>query len=215
MPRKSRPRRPASPEAEVESPPRIIGGRLRGTRIPYTGDRRTRPMKERVRENVFNLLGDGVPGMLALDLFAGTGALGLEAISRGAPRAVFIERHFPTCRTLRDCLAALELEERCRVLAGDTFYWYPRLLGDVESSEEPFETSLPWLIFCAPPYDLYVEAAEPMDTLLNRFAEAAPLGSRLVVESDNRYDQARLPASLTWNHRSYEPAEIAIGVKRE
>ena len=87
-----------------ESPPgretvglRIVGGKLRGRPLAYSGDQRTRPMKDRVREAVFNLLGPAVVGSHAIDLFAGTGALGLEAISRGAVRATFLERHLPTC----------------------------------------------------------------------------------------------------------------------
>src|SRR6185369_13778531 len=77
---------------------RIIGGKLRGRKLQYSGDLRTRPMKDRVREAVFNLLGPGVKGSHAIDLFAGTGALGLEAISRGAAQATLIERHLPTSR---------------------------------------------------------------------------------------------------------------------
>src|SRR5947207_6491605 len=75
---------------------RIIGGSLRGRKISYSGEVRTRPMKDRVREAVFNLLGAQVAGTQAIDLFAGTGALGLEALSRGAAQATFIDRHLPT-----------------------------------------------------------------------------------------------------------------------
>src|ERR1041384_3149877 len=83
---------PSSPASEL----RIIGGDMRGRKIGYHGDPRTRPMKDRVREAVFNLVESD--GVYAIDLFAGTGALGLEAISRGASGALFIERHFPTAR---------------------------------------------------------------------------------------------------------------------
>ena len=62
---------------------RIIGGKFRGRKLEYSGDPRTRPMKDRVREALFNLLGHGVEGKVAIDLFAGTGALALEALSRG------------------------------------------------------------------------------------------------------------------------------------
>src|SRR5271165_4697735 len=75
---------------------RIIGGKFRRRKLEYSGDLRTRPMKDRVREALFNLLGTAVEGKLAIDLFAGTGALALEAISREATRAIFIERHQPT-----------------------------------------------------------------------------------------------------------------------
>ena len=65
---------------------RIVGGRFRGRKLLYSGDFRTRPMKDRLREAVFNLVGPAVAGMHAIDLFGGTGALGLEALSRGAAR---------------------------------------------------------------------------------------------------------------------------------
>src|SRR5687768_13415002 len=75
---------------------RIVGGKFRHRLIEYSGDERTRPMKDRVREAVFNLIGPRVVGKRAIDLFAGTGAIGLEALSRGASHAVLLERHFPT-----------------------------------------------------------------------------------------------------------------------
>jgi len=79
---------------------RIIGGSFRGRKLEYSGDLRTRPMKDRVREALFNLLSNAVKGKVAIDLFAGTGALALEALSRGASRAVFIERHRPTAQAI-------------------------------------------------------------------------------------------------------------------
>ena len=83
----ARPRRPAPPEAD--QPPRIVGGTLRGRRLAHRPGGPTRPMKDRVRETLFDLIGDRVRGAIAIDLFAGTGALGFEAISRGAARAIF------------------------------------------------------------------------------------------------------------------------------
>ena len=94
------------------TPPRIIGGQLRGKKLFYSGDDRTRPMKDRVREAVFNLLGPAVVGKHALDLFAGTGALGFEALSRGAAAATFVERHFPTADHLRQTAASLGVADR-------------------------------------------------------------------------------------------------------
>src|SRR6186713_2214397 len=96
--------RPRSGDArEPDSPVvglRIIGGTLRHRKLQYSGDLRTRPMKDRVREAVFNLLGPQIKGTHAIDLFAGTGALGLEAVSRGASRATLIERHLPTAKLI-------------------------------------------------------------------------------------------------------------------
>src|SRR5688500_4898978 len=151
MTAKRRPRSPSSASRPDPTPAgsadlRIIGGRLRGRKIIYAGDPRTRPMKDRVREAVFNLVGPSVAGKLAVDLFAGTGALGLEAISRGAARAAFIERHFPTAALIRRNAEQLGVSEQCEVVPGDTFVWgrRPAQWGDQ-----------PWLVFCSPPFDLY------------------------------------------------------------
>src|SRR5262245_15225985 len=100
---------------------RIIGGSLRGRKLSYSGDLRTRPMKDRVREAVFNLLGTQVEASHAIDLFAGTGALGLEAISRGAARATFIERHLPTAKQIEENALALGIRDRVAVVFGDAF----------------------------------------------------------------------------------------------
>ena len=70
---------------------RIIAGQFRGRKLLYAVDPRTRPMKDRVRQALFNRLGPAVQGKVAIDLFAGTGALGFEALSRGAARAVLVE----------------------------------------------------------------------------------------------------------------------------
>ena len=80
-------------------------------------------MKDRVREAVFNLLGVQVAGTHAIDLFAGTGALGLEAISRGAIQATFIERHLPTAKLIEQNAAALGIDDRVQVVFGDAFGW--------------------------------------------------------------------------------------------
>src|SRR4029077_10034324 len=88
---------------------RIIGGRFRGRKLAYSGDVRTRPMKDRVREALFNLLGRAVAGKTVIDLFAGTGALALEALSRGASRAVVIEMHRPTARLIVQNAASLAI----------------------------------------------------------------------------------------------------------
>src|ERR1041384_2997332 len=79
---------------------RIIGGTFRGRRLQYHGDPVVRPMKHRTREAIFNLVSTECAGRHAIDLFAGTGALGLEALSRGAASATFIEKHVPWARVV-------------------------------------------------------------------------------------------------------------------
>ena len=88
---------------------RIIGGADRGRRLRAPRGLRTRPTADRMRVTLFDILGPSVAGARVLDLFAGTGAVGLEALSRGAARAVFVERDPAALRALRGNLAALGL----------------------------------------------------------------------------------------------------------
>ncbi len=187
----------------AENRVRIIGGSLRGRRLLFSGDPRTRPMKDRVRQAVFNLLGRAVEGTHALDLFAGTGALGLEAISRGAARATLIEQHFPTARIIEQNVAALELTEHCQVAAGSVFVWVRQQRW---TEWEP----RPWTVFCSPPYDFYVTRRDEMLTLLRTLHEHAPTGSWFVVESDARFEFQDLDELGAWDVRTYPPAVIGI-----
>ena len=184
---------------------RIIGGKFRGRKLEYSGDLRTRPMKDRVREALFNLLASAVEGKVAIDLFAGTGALALEALSRGAVRAVFIERHRPTAQTLRRNSATLGVEAIVEITSADTFLWARRLLD---------LGTLPWLVFCSPPYELYAIQKDDMLQLLNHLIQKAPPDSLFAVEFDDRFDFRELPAADQWDMRHYPPAILAIWEKQ-
>lgn len=186
---------------QVDSPLRIIGGTFRGRLLAYHGDLRTRPMKDRTRQAVFNLLGPAVKATHAIDLFAGTGALGLEALSRGAHRATLIEKHFPTAQIISSNVAMLEVQKIANVVAADTFIWVRRLpdLGDS-----------PWLVFCSPPYDFYVEKIDEMLSLISELVRLSPPHSLFVVECDERFDLNLLPQADAWDVRQYWPAQIAI-----
>ena len=185
---------------------RIIGGSLRGRKLQYSGDVRTRPMKDRVREAVFNLLGPQVAGSHAIDLFAGSGALGLEAISRRAARATFIERHLPTANLIKRNAAALGVVEGIDVVFGDAFRW--------TAGFKPDDTQ-PLTVFCSPPYDFYVERRDDMVALIGRWAEVSPAGSQIVVEADERFDVGLLPRAEEWDVRKYPPAVVGIMEKDE
>jgi len=209
------PRRPAARRDPIAATTlRIIGGRLRGSKIAYNGDPGTRPMKERVREAAFNLIGPSIQGTWAIDLFAGTGALGLEALSRGAARATFIERHRPTAKTLLDNIAALGVEDRSNVVQSDTFYWARSLPGSLREglgeSSLPAAGELAWAVFCSPPYALYRERTEDMLGLVAACMDHAPAGSCVVVEADEAFDYGRLPRPDTWDVRRYAPAVLGI-----
>ena len=193
---------------------RIIGGRLRGSRLTYNGDPATRPMKERVREATFNLVGPAVKDKHAVDLFAGTGALGLEALSRGAAHSTFIERHRPTAKTLRENIVALGMEDRSHIVTSDTFFWaggLPEVLrAEIASGSNVHAGEPPWLVFCSPPYALYHEQTDEMLALIETLLKHAPTESLVVVEADSAFDFAKLPEASTWDVRAYHPAVIGI-----
>lgn len=184
---------------------RIIGGTFRGRLIEYSGDRVTRPMKDNIREALFNLVGGWAKGKAVFDLFAGTGAIGLEAVSRGASRAILVERHFPTVKIVEQNVATLEVNSKCEVHASDTFYWVRKFTAD--PSNHPSE---PWMVFCCPPYDFFVERTEDTMKMLESIISLAPDDSIIIVESDIRFDLTSLPSYEKWEIREYSPAVISV-----
>jgi 16S rRNA (guanine966-N2)-methyltransferase len=123
---------------------RVIGGALRGRKISVP-DRGVRPTADRVREAIFDILGPaGVAGAAVLDLYAGSGALGIEALSRGAVSALFLEGDAGVARTLRRNLETLDLAARARVRVAGLD---PSRGADPLAGEGPFD-----LVFLDPPY---------------------------------------------------------------
>ena len=128
---------------------RIVGGRFRGGRLDAPRGMDVRPTTDRVRESVFNMLqhGDllarGLDGVRVLDLFAGTGAMGLEALSRGARYALFVEEAVPARAAIRRNIEALGLTGASKVYRRDATRLGPR----PGSAGAPFD-----LVFCDPPY---------------------------------------------------------------
>ncbi len=108
---------------------RIIGGDWRGTRLPVADRDGLRPTADRVRETLFNWLQPMLPGARVLDLFAGTGALGLEAVSRGAREAVLVERDPQLADGLRQLAAKLPGGERVQVVCADALGWLRQTSG--------------------------------------------------------------------------------------
>lgn len=153
---------------------RVVAGRLGGRRLNAPPGRATRPTSDRVREALFSILGD-VAGLRVLDLFAGSGALGIEALSRGAAHATFVERAAPAARTLAANLAALGLAgPEAELRRGDALAF----LRNARGSAAPYD-----LLFLDPPYRHAAALAPGLAAALG--GVAAP-GARLVAESDRR-----------------------------
>ncbi len=122
---------------------RISAGEHRGRRLQSPKGSKTRPTSDLLRQALFNVLGPRIEGASVLDLFAGTGAVGLEALSRGAATAAFVENDRRAVESLRANLATLKLSTRARILVGDVFSRLARL----EQAEERFDC-----VFLDPPY---------------------------------------------------------------
>jgi len=126
---------------------RVVGGDARGRRLKPPLSDRIRPTSDRIRETIFDLLGPPDEGQAfsgsVLDLFAGTGALGIEALSRGFETAVFVERDRVALGLIRENLARCGYEDRCRVEEKDAF-----LFLDVLDAAAPFA-----LVLLDPPYN--------------------------------------------------------------
>jgi pantetheine-phosphate adenylyltransferase/16S rRNA (guanine(966)-N(2))-methyltransferase RsmD len=148
---------------------RVIAGTARGTRLAPV-PRGVRPTSDRVRESVFNSLGQFFEGGV-LDLYAGTGALGIEALSRGSERGVFVEKDRRALGTIRENLQRAKVADRAEVVAGDVRRVLDRMLTDGRQFN---------LIFADPPYRI---AATEVGGLMSRLGALLAPGGRVVIES--------------------------------
>ncbi|MDN5697762.1 MAG: pantetheine-phosphate adenylyltransferase [Rubrobacter sp.] len=151
---------------------RIIAGSARGVRLAEVPSG-VRPTGDRVRESVFNSLGQFFDGGSVLDLYAGTGALGIEALSRGCERAVFVERDRRAVKTIRENLRRAGFEERAEVVRGDVTEALERRAAGMYNGE--FR-----LIFADPPYRI---APDDMEGVLEYLGSVLEPGGRAVIES--------------------------------
>jgi 16S rRNA (guanine966-N2)-methyltransferase len=135
----------AAPRASKPGSVRIIGGRWRGTRLPVPDRPGLRPTSDRVRETLFNWLQPHLADARVLDLFAGSGALGLEALSRGAASAQLVEADARLATGLQEVGMRLGSGERLRVHAGDALAWLraaPEASWDIAFVDPPFDAGL-------------------------------------------------------------------------
>ena len=189
---------------------RIITGSARGCRLKTPkGADVTRPTADRVKESLFNILGQMVAGRKVLDIFAGTGNLGLEALSRGAESAVFVDK--ATAKLIAENLQLTRLQEKGIVRSGDVFAELSRqAAGKAEFS----------LIFCDPPYHkgLWQQALRQIDASDGLMAENGilvvehgaeeneiPELSRVQLVHNRRYGHTTQLSFFQW--RAYVEAE--------
>ena len=160
---------------------RVIAGKARGMRLECPPGTEVRPLADRAREALFNILRDRVEGANVLDLFAGAGTVGIEALSRGAPWCVFVERSPKTRDTLEENLAHTRLAEFCDVLQRDAF----RCVEALQRLGRKFD-----IVYMGPPFALWRDPAHAamIFDLLDALAENGLLNRDClaVVQHDTR-----------------------------
>ncbi|MFH1037971.1 MAG: 16S rRNA (guanine(966)-N(2))-methyltransferase RsmD [PVC group bacterium] len=158
---------------------RIIAGRFKGRKLKSVPGEKTRPTADRVREALFSILGGAVPGIRVLDLFAGTGALGLEALSRGAAKVVFVENHRPALEVIRANISGLGREAESEIMAAD---WRSALARLGERGERF------GLILADPPYRAGGEMnGSPGENILSRIDGSGTLQQDGLVAVEHLY----------------------------
>ncbi len=175
---------------------RVIAGELKGQRLVAPRGWKVRPTSDRVREAVFSVLGERVEGAAVLDLYCGTGALAIEALSRGAERAVLVDRD---TRPALGNVERLGLSERTQLVRADVGRWLAAFPANEEGSR--FD-----LVFVDAPYKLADRVAQDLNTHLPRLLAS---GGRAIVESG-----ARRPLSIDslgrLRQRRYGAADVSI-----
>ncbi|PHS73979.1 MAG: 16S rRNA (guanine(966)-N(2))-methyltransferase RsmD [Porticoccus sp.] len=161
---------------------RIIGGQWRGRKLQFNDVAGLRPTGDRIRETLFNWLTPWIDGARCLDLFAGSGALGIEALSRGAAEVTLIEKHPQAAENLRDNCARLKADD-ARIIQADTLVWLTN-----NSPDKPFD-----IVFLDPPFSS--DLLQPCCELLQKPGLLAT-GSLIYLETD-RY-QPLPEISPTW-----------------
>jgi 16S rRNA (guanine(966)-N(2))-methyltransferase RsmD len=130
---------------------RVIAGEFRSRVLKTLPGMETRPTPDRLRESLFNVLAPEIEGVVFLDAYAGSGAVGIEAVSRGAAKAILIERSRAAANLIRENIAALKLAGRTEVLHGRVLQYLPHRKADI--------------VFLDPPYDLEREYSEALTLL--------------------------------------------------
>jgi 16S rRNA (guanine966-N2)-methyltransferase len=155
---------------------RIIAGRFKGRRLAEPGKLALRPTSDSLRETLFNVLGSSVDGAVVLDGFAGTGALGLEALSRGARRATFVESDRRAITLIEENIRRCGVENACAIVKRDFLASAPERQHAGPKDAEMFD-----LILLDPPYDV-----DDLEAVVREGAPMLARTGRLVLEHSRR-----------------------------
>ncbi len=169
---------------------RVVAGQAKGRRLKAVPGEGTRPVTDRAKSALFSIIGSDVVGFRFLDLFAGTGQVGIEALSRGAAEAVFVEQARPALRVIQDNLAHTGLDARARVVGADVFQF-------LLSAPQPFE-----YVYVAPPQykGLWVQTLRALDSRPGWLGEDCWV---IVQINPREYEELELEHLALFDRRTY------------
>lgn len=172
---------------------RIVAGSLKGRRISCVVTEDLRPTPQMVREALFSILGNAVPDRLFVDLFAGTGVNGLEAISRGASMAYFVERDFRLAQGIENYLRNFQVQDRTRLYRTDVYRW-------VSAWRAPAE---PANVFLSPPFADLGERPGELIEAVHALQEKLAEDSVIILQAERGSPLDGMPELSDWEERKY------------
>jgi 16S rRNA (guanine966-N2)-methyltransferase len=172
---------------------RIVAGVLRGRKLSCVVNPDLRPTPDMVRESLFNILADAVPDRPFIDIFAGSGVVGLEALSRGAKSALFIERDFRLAQEIEGHVREFGYARQGRLLRTDAY----RFAAGWQPPAEPVN------VFVSPPFKDLKERPEEMLLLLSHLQKKMPPGSALAFQAERHSPLDGHEAFRGWDERRY------------
>ena len=184
---------------------RIVAGSLRGRKLAVAVHPGLRPTPQMVREALFSILGNAVPGRPFFDVFAGTGINGLEALSRGASAATFIERDRRSADDVEGYLRSFGVVDRSHLVRSDVYRWAERWRPPADPAN----------VFLSPPFADLQDRPEDFLAMVRRMQGSLAYGSVLILQVEVGFELSALPDAARWDHREYgrnillfwEPAE--------
>jgi 16S rRNA (guanine966-N2)-methyltransferase len=184
---------------------RIVAGALRGRKLTCEISPGLRPTPQMVREALFSILGNAVPDRPFYDVFAGTGVVGLEALSRGASSTEFIERDFRLGQEIDRHLKAFDFEEEGVVRRADAYRWADHW----QAPDEPVN------VFLSPPFPDLERRTDDLLKMIATLQRKVHPGSVLVVQSEKGSALDALPRAEQWEERRYGRNVLWIWVREE
>ena len=185
---------------------RIVAGTLRGRKVTCVVHPGMRPTPQMVREALFSILGNAVPGRVFYDVFAGTGIVGLEAVSRGATSSRFIESDSHQATDIQKYARQFGIPSQTQVLKADVYAWAERW---IPTGSDPVN------LFLSPPFPDLSERADEFLQLTRTLIEKAPDFSVITIQAEDGFPVEKLPEQGKWDVRRYGRNMLLFLVKGE